>query len=283
MNILTFDIEDWWVYEHYKLGKPKDYLPRLDWYLNEILDLLDERNFQATFFCLGEVAAKHPDVIKRIHNRGHHIGCHSFSHRFFGNATPTEVSADTYKALNVLENIIGEKVTAYRAPAFSINEKNKWVFGILAENGIKYDCSVFPANRSFGGFPSINQSCPVTIDYQGISLKEFPMSVTKILNMHIASAGGGYFKLIPYFLIKSIAKKNNYLMTYFHLKDFDKDQKKRYASFHGESALARHFKDYYGLKGNFIKFKRFVSDFDFVSVKQAAANINWDEFPIIYI
>lgn len=281
MNILTFDIEDWWVYEHYQLGNPKDYLPRLDRYLNEILDLLEERNFQATFFCLGEVAHKNPEVIKKIHHRGHHIGCHSFSHRFFGEATPNEVEKDTKKALAVLEDIIGEKVNAYRAPAFSITENNKWIFEILIDNGIEYDCSIFPANRSFGGFSGFNHSIPTVVKINDKSIKELPMSITKLLHTHIASAGGGYFKLMPYSLIKSIVQKSDYIMTYFHLKDFDKDQVKRYASLQNESALIRYFKNYYGLKGNFTKFKKFVSDFEFVSVEQANEHVNWHKQPYI--
>lgn len=283
MNILTFDIEDWWVYEYYKLGNSSDYLPRLNWYLNEILDLLDERGFKATFFCLGEVANKYPNIIKLIAEREHHIGCHSYSHRFWGTAKPKEVEEDTRIALDVIENIIGKKVTAYRAPAFSISEKNKWILGILAENGIKYDCSIFPANRRFGGFTNFSQSIPSVIDYQGIKVREFPMSITKVWGKEVAYSGGGYFRLFPYSKIKAIVEKSGYVMTYFHIKDFDKDQKQRYASFQGESAPINFFKSYYGLKGNFSKFKKFISDFEFVSVKQTAELVNWDEAPLITI
>ncbi len=281
MNILTFDIEDWWVYEHYKLGNPSDYLHRLNWYLNEILDLLDERNFQATFFCLGEVAAKYPEVIKKIHTRGHHIGCHSFSHKFFGDATPEEVHKDTVKALAVLEDIIGEKVIAYRAPAFSITEKNKWVFEILADNGIEYDCSIFPASRGFGGFPGFKFNTPMIIKSNGSVIKELPVSTINILNYKISYSGGGYFRLFPYWLTKSIMKQNNYVMTYFHIKDFDKDQQRTYRSFEGESAILRYIKKYYGLKNSFIKFSKFVSDFNFINIKKADTLIDWKNVPQI--
>jgi len=280
MNILTFDIEDWWVYDHYSIGKKENYLPRINCYLDYILDILDERNFKATFFCLGEVADKYSDVIKLIASRGHHIGCHSFNHRFFGNLTPEEIAEDTRKALDVIENIIGEKVTAYRAPAFSITEKSKWIFGILADHGIKYDCSIFPADRSFGGFPGFYKKGPSVIKYQNSLIREFPISVTHFLRKDWVCTGGGYFRIFPYWKIKSCVRESDYVMTYFHIKDFDKDQQRRFASFQGESAIVRYFKNYYGLNGSFLKFQKFLADFDFISVKQANVQINWDQVPI---
>lgn len=280
MNILTFDIEDWWVYDYYAIGRSVDYLPRLDWYLNEILDLLDKKKYLATFFCLGEVAKNYPEVIKKIADKGHQIGCHSFSHRFLGDLSPHEVEEDTKKALDIIENLIGKKVTVYRAPAFSITERNLWVFEILSKYGIKYDCSIFPANRSFGGFPSFTETKPSVIDYKGIKIKEFPMSTTTILTKKIVYSGGGFFRLLPYSIIKSLVKRSDYVMTYFHVKDFDKNQKKIYNSFHGESAITRYFKKYYGLNNNFQKFVQFINDFEFISVEEANKKIDWNTIKI---
>tara|TARA_B110000003_G_C16550018_1_gene496194 strand:- start:283 stop:1134 length:852 start_codon:yes stop_codon:yes gene_type:complete len=283
MNILTFDIEDWWVYDYYSLGVKKDYLPRINNCLDKILSLLAESNLQATFFCLGEVALKHPEVIKKIADKNHHIGCHSFSHKFLGNLNYREVEVDTKNAIDSIENIIGEKVTAYRAPAFSITENNKWVLEVLARNGITHDCSIFPANRSFGGFPSFKSNKPAIINYEGIQIKEFPMSTSKFLGKEIVFSGGGYFRLFPYWKIKSLMKKSNYVMTYFHIKDFDYKQQRKYSSLNRESAIFRYFKDYYGLKGNFNKFLNLISDFDFISLKQADSIIDWDKAPIVNI
>jgi polysaccharide deacetylase family protein (PEP-CTERM system associated) len=277
MNILTFDIEDWWVYDHYKIGEKKDWQPRLDAYLGQILDLLDERNMKATFFVLGEVAKHNPEVLNRIALRGHHIGCHSFSHKFWINATPEEVAEDTHKALDVIENITGKKVNAYRAPAFSITESNSWILSILAENGIEYDCSIFPSTRSYGGFPSYKTKLPSLIEANGITIKEFPMSPATIFGREFVYSGGGYFRLFPYSKIKSLAKESDYVMTYFHIKDFDEKQKRTYRSFEGEPALSRYIKKYYGLKNSFSKFCKFVSDFDFMSIEQADKIIDWNK------
>lgn len=277
MKILSFDIEDWWVYKRYGIGEERDWHPRLDRYLGRILDLLDERNVKATFFVLGKVAQDNPDVVKKISKRGHHIGCHSFSHQFLGKASPKEVANDTKNAIDAIEACVGYKVNAYRAPAFSITEKNKWVLEILAENGIKYDCSIFPASRSFGGFPSYKTKRPVVIEIGGQRIKEFPMCPVNIMGHEIVYSGGGYFRLFPYWKIKSLAEEAPYVMTYFHVKDFDKEQKRHYRSFEGESAWLRYIKSYMGVNKCFSKFCRFVMDFDFVSVEKADELIDWEK------
>tara|TARA_X000001036_G_C20662168_1_gene799347 strand:+ start:1349 stop:2197 length:849 start_codon:yes stop_codon:yes gene_type:complete len=276
MKILSFDIEEWWSYDYYDIGLKKDYLPRLNSYLSQILDKLEESNIRATFFCLGAVADKYPQVIRKIHDRGHHIGCHSFSHKFWTDATYKDFENDTKKALDILQNITGSKINAYRAPAFSVTPKNTWIFEILLNLGIKYDCSVFPASRSFGGFPNFCKS-PVNISVNGGVIKEFPISIENIFGKELTYAGGGYFRLLPYYLISKYMKKNNYSMTYFHLSDFDKKQKKRFASLHNENAFLRYFKNYYGLNSAFSKFNRIVDDFDFISVEQADKKIHWDD------
>lgn len=276
MNILTFDIEEWWGYEHYCIGNEKEYLPRLEYYFDFILDKLDEKGFYATFFCLGEVAKKYPEVIRKIAERGHHIGSHSYSHKFLGNTNPEEFAEDTYKSLDVIENITGEKVTAFRAPAFSITENNRWCLEILAENGILYDSSIFPAKRSFGGYSSFKQREPSIIEYRDKVIKEFPISITSIYGKDIAYSGGGYFRLFPYWKFKSVAKKSSYLMTYFHISDFDKDQVRKFGTLRGESSIIRYFKSYYGLNGCFSKFQRLISDFDFINIKQADECVDWE-------
>lgn len=281
MKILSFDIEDWWVYDNYSLGNKEDYLPRLNNYLDKILFELEKNSQEATFFCLGEVAKKYPDVIKKIASHKHHIGCHSFSHKFLEGLSRRQVEEDTRIAIDTIENITSEKVSAYRAPAFSITEKNMWVLEVLAKNGITHDCSIFPASRSFGGFPSFGVNEPCLINYQGIELKEFPMSTGKVLGRDVVFSGGGYFRLFPYWKVKSLMSESEYVMTYFHIKDFDYDQVRKYSTLNEESAITRYMKDYYGLRHNYDKFSRLIADFDFVSLSQADSIIDWNDVPII--
>jgi polysaccharide deacetylase family protein (PEP-CTERM system associated) len=281
VNVLTFDIEEWWAYERDQRGNREDYLPRLDRYLNEVLELLDEKSIKATFFCLGAMAEQFPDPIVRIAERGHHIGCHSYSHKFFANATYEEVEEDTRRAVSVLEDLVGHKVTAYRAPAFSLTEKNAWMIEILVSLGIECDSSVFPARRSYGGIGGFATKAPCVLNYKGTVLKEFPISTASVCGRDLAYSGGGYFRMLPYPLIRNIAANEQYVITYFHIMDFDKEQQRRFRSFEGENAFARYFKNYYGLSGAFNKFTRFVNDFDFVSVEEAAGNVDWGNVPVV--
>ena len=151
MNLLTFDIEEW--YLHRELEKHKEY----DHYLDTILNKLDERHLQATFFCVGEMGRLFPNVIRKIQARGHEIGCHSNIHTWLNKMTEAECREDTHCAVDSLEQCLGEKVRSYRAPAFSIDESNKWAFDVLVENGIERDASIFPTERSFGGFSHFGQ------------------------------------------------------------------------------------------------------------------------------
>lgn len=151
----------------------------------------------------------------------------------------------------------------------------------MAENGIEYDCSIFPATHSFGGFPTYKTKIPAIIEIDGHRMKEFLMAPANILGRDIVYSGGGYFRIFPYWKIKSLTKESEYVMTYFHVKDFDKEQKRTYRSFEGESALSRYVKKYYGIETGFSKFQKFISDFDFISVEQADKIIDWDKQAVV--
>ncbi len=276
MKILTFDIEEWWAYDRYGIGNPEDYQPRLGRYLEAVLDALDDKGFQATFFCLGAMAETYPEPVKRIAARGHQIGCHSYSHSFFANATYQEFVEDTRRALGVLEDILGRKVTAYRAPAFSLTQNNAWMVEALVSLGIACDSSLFPARRSYGGIEGFACKEPCVLTYQGVALKEFPISTTRIAGREIAYAGGGYFRMLPYRLIKRATAGSNYVMSYFHLMDFDRDQKRHFRSFEGENAIVRYFKNYFGLNGAFAKFQKLIDDCEFISMYAADQQLDWN-------
>ena len=180
MNILTFDIEDWYIEKKFHHNEKWKY-EKYDIVLNNILNLLDEHSIKATFFCLGVLADEFPHVIKSIEARGHEIGCHSNYHNWITTMTPQEFRQDTRNAIESLEQLIGKKIKSYRAPAFSIGETNKWAFEILSECGIENDASIFPGNRDFGGFPAFKgKDCPCRLNLNGSSINEFPITLTTI-------------------------------------------------------------------------------------------------------
>ena len=178
MFILTFDIEDWFhlldndsTLTDRQWGR---FAPRIEQNTDRILKLLSAKNVRATFFCLGWIAKKHPHVIKTIHAAGHEIGSHSYSHRLIYKQTLEQFRQDTLRSIDVLENLTGTKVRAYRAPGFSITSRNPWAFEVLAENGIEIDSSVFAARRAHGGFADFGFGRAHPNRASGIRLKEIP-------------------------------------------------------------------------------------------------------------
>lgn len=278
MNILTFDIEDWYncdfISNDFKWDK---YEVRIYEGVDRILDELEKRNIKATFFCLGWIAEKHPRVIKSIYSNGHQIGCHSYQHQLSYRFDRKGFKNDTRKAKELIENVIGESINAFRAPGFSIMEKNIWALEVLTELGFEYDCSLFPANHDYGGFPNYGKAEPSLLNLSnGKQLKEFPMNVINVLGKNIVFSGGGFFRLFPYWLIKYWANKSPYLMTYFHPRDFDPKQ-----PVIKSLPIYRKFKSYVGLSYSFPKFQKLLNDFDFLTLKDASEKIDWNDAKIL--
>lgn len=289
MNLLTFDIEEWYLNQQRSGPAEKD--AEYDRYLDAILNKLDERGFKATFFCVGEMGKSFPEVIRKIQGRGHEIGCHSNIHTWLNKMTEAECREDTHSAVDSLEQCIGEKVKSYRAPAFSIGESNKWAFETLAENGIERDASIFPAVRDFGGFKNFGQKEPCIVEYNGIRIKEFPVCTTKVFGKEMAYSGGGYFRFFPLSFVKKEMAKSKYAMCYFHIGDLTSEShgvmsKTAYEAYFKETGTLkarymRYLKSNLGKKNAFGKMMKLIEGMDFVGMQQADALIEWNEAPII--
>ena len=283
MNILTFDIEEWALVDSNCASDEKYAV--YDIKLNNILDLLDKRGIKATFFCTGMMAKSFSCVVKKIHNRGHEIGCHSNIHNWLNKMTEIECREDTHCAIDSLEQCIGQKVYSYRAPAFSIGNLNKWAFEILVENGIERDASIFPIERDFGGFPGFAQDGPCVIKYNGIQIKEFPICTAKLLGKELVYSGGGYFRFFPLSFIEKEIKNSTYSICYFHIGDLVNETnrvltRKEYEAYFKEpgslvSRYKRYLKTNIGKKTAFKKLNLLIMDTDFMSVSQADSLIDW--------
>ena len=248
MKFITFDIEDWFhILDYEETAHPTSWWKfesRIDLGVGTILDLMDKHNLKGTFFCLGWIAEKYPYIIKRISERGHHIGSHSYYHQLVYEQTEEEFRRDLSNSIKILSDLIGKKITAYRAPGFSIKEMNLWAFDVMAEEGVRYDSSVFPANRSHGGLPQFktDQPCKI-ITKNGYELIELPINTTSIFGQRFIFSGGGYFRLFPSWYLRKLFRDHKYIMTYFHPRDFDSNQPMLQ-----NLPLLRKFKSYYGLK-----------------------------------
>lgn len=292
MYILTFDIEEWYIEKMY-FGDHSNKYKEYDWYLNQILYKLDERGVKGTFFCVGGMAKEFPDIVKKIHERGHEIGCHSFRHVWLNKMNRTEVTEDTKYSIDVLEQCIGAKVKSYRAPAFSISKDNIYVLEVLAKCGIKRDASIFPAERDFGGFSQFGEKRPTLICYNQTIIKEFPICTTKMLGKDVAYSGGGYFRFFPLSFVRKEMSKVGYSMSYFHIGDLVPESSKvlskvEYEDYFKEpgtlkNRYLRYVKTNLGKKNAFDKLLKLIDSEEFVNLEQADQMINWEKVPSVIL
>lgn len=289
MNILTFDIEEWYL-ESVKLNRPERYR-RLDETFARVLDELDKYGLKGTFFCVGQLASTFPKVIHEIVARGHEVGCHSNIHTWLDKMTPEELRDDTTEALKALEDVSGQKVVSYRAPAFSITPKNKWAVNVLEDCGIENDASIFPTNRDFGGYKGFPQDTPCIISHEGASLKEYPICLTSVLGKTMAYSGGGYFRLLPYWFVKRTIRNREYNICYFHLNDLIHQKiafksKVEYEAYFKEpgtlrNRIVRYAKSNVGIGDAYIKLTMLLSDNRYVSIREANKLIDWNKMNVV--
>lgn len=280
MKILTFDIEEWFhILDNASTKSIRqwgNYESRIENNMNIIFDYLDASGTKATFFVVGWIAEKYPEIVKKIDARGFEIGSHTHLHQLMYTQTPKQVSTDLENSISILESITGKKVISFRAPGFSITESNKWVFEILSSNGIIFDSSIFPSKRAHGGFQNFPFNFPCKIIVNGSEIREFPINTIPILGNSLIFSGGGYFRLTPYTLIKKWTQNSDYIMSYFHPRDFDYNQ-----PVIKELSLFRKFKSYVGIKSCMPKLMKWSSDFEFLDLKEADKLIDWERAPYI--
>ena len=280
MNILTFDIEEWFHLLDCDATRTenewKNYEVRIYDNVERIFKVLEDTNTKATFFIIGWIAKTYPDLVRKISEK-YQIGCHTMNHQLVWQQTPEEFKADVEEGVKMLEDITGKKVECFRAPGFSIRESEAWAFETLADLGIKYDCSVFPAAHAHGGMPSYPKAAPGVIEYNCVQMKEFPVGFKTIAGKHIMFSGGGYFRLFPYTLVKKWTEESKaYLLSYIHPRDLDAGQ-----PMIKSLSAARKFRSYVGLKGAEQKLRHWLTDFQFTDV--ASADLQWDWSTALHI
>ena len=290
MNILTFDIEEWYLEKTYFGAKESKYA-EYDKLLDELLQKLEESNLKGTFFCVGKLATDFPLVVRKIADAGHEVGCHSNTHQWLNKITYKEAMDDTHTAVDALQQCIGKAVYSYRAPAFSIGSDNKWALEVLAANDITCDASVFPAVRDFGGFPEFSKMEHTIVKCNGIELHEYPIATTRVFGKDIAYSGGGYFRFFPYGFIEKEIKSAPYSMTYFHLGDLNpviegvmsKEDYERYFNEPGtaKARYLRYFKTNWGVNRNKHKLFKLIERMEFCNIMDAELQIDWDKAPVV--
>ena len=219
-NALTFDVEDWYQSTVDRTARVGDVVVKQTF---KVLAILEELGVRATFFILGLVAEAFPELIKDIHKIGHEIGTHGYAHELIFTQTPSAFAADLDRSIKLLEDLTGNKVIGYRAPDFSITNNSFWALDVLEEHGILYDSSIFPVwNRRYG-IPNYKRYFHHVRDDEG--LIEFPLSTIRMLGVNLPMCGGGYFRLMPYpvirYAIERLNSESEPAMIYMHPYEFD--------------------------------------------------------------
>ncbi len=268
-NALSIDVED-----YFQVSGFESCVARRDWdnfpsrvveNTQRILGILGEHDVNATFFVLGWVAEKYPDLVKEIDASGHEIGSHSYWHRLIYDLTPDEFRDDLRRSKSVLENIIGRAVVAYRAPTFSITRRSLWALEILTEEGIQFDSSIFPARHDRYGIPGANREIHLVETVAG-RIWEFPISMATLWGLSLPASGGGYFRLFPYRLTRSLISSVNRggRPVMFYLHPWELDPQQPIVNGAGYFARKRHR---INLDSTESKLERLLGDFSFGSME----------------
>jgi polysaccharide deacetylase family protein (PEP-CTERM system associated) len=273
-NALTVDVEDYFQVSAFaKNVAPHDwdnFSLRVERNTHKLLDLFDERQIKATFFVLGWVAERENSLILEIANRGHEVACHGYSHQLVYNQTPDVFRQETIRSKSLLEDIIQQPVRGYRAASYSITNRSLWALDILAEAGFDYDSSIFPVRHDRYGIPD-SPEFPYVLDTpEGHKLVEFPLSTAKLMKYKLPIAGGGYFRLYPYWLsragLRQINRKEKPFIFYLHPWEVDPEQPRISAS-----RLSR-FRHYNNLDKCEDRLRQLTSDFQFTTVEKVLQN-----------
>jgi polysaccharide deacetylase family protein (PEP-CTERM system associated) len=272
LNALTVDVEDYFQVSAFESVVPRarwnEYESRVVASTHRILDILARHGVRGTFFVLGWVARQFPELVREIHLAGHELGSHSYWHRLVYRLTPEEFRQDLRDSVAAIEEATGERVTAYRAPSFSITAQSLWALDILAEEGFNYDSSIYPIHHDRYGIPGADPYMHRCATRTG-SLWEFPAAVCRVGRFNVPVSGGGYFRLYPLALTTWALRRLNEseqqpFMVYVHPWEFDPEQPRIRSG-----SLRTRFRHYVNLRTTEAKFEALVQRFRFAPMREA--------------
>ncbi len=260
-NALTIDVED-----YFQVSALAPYIARSEWEVracrvernvDRILAMLGERQTKATFFTLGWVAERYPQLVRRIVGEGHELASHGYGHERASDLSEAEFSADVTSAKRLLEDISGQEVKGYRAPSFSIGENNLWAFDCLERAGYRYSSSIYPIRHDHYGMPD----APRFAHRVRSGLIELPVTTARFFARNWPASGGGYFRLLPYAFSRWLLRRVNEAdrqpaIFYFHPWEIDVQQPR----IAGADVKTR-FRHYVNLQHTEGRLRRLMADF----------------------
>ncbi|MGA7825695.1 MAG: XrtA system polysaccharide deacetylase [Steroidobacteraceae bacterium] len=272
INAFTVDVEDYFHVAALSSAITRESWPahesRVERNTERLLALLAERGVRGTFFVLGWVAERTPGLVRRIAAGGHEIACHGFSHQLIYQQAREEFREETVRAKRLLEDLIGEAVLGYRAASFSVTRDSLWALDTLIDAGFLYDSSIFPIRHDRYGLPGAAPEPNRLSAPSGRTLVEFPMSAARFLGVQVPVSGGGYFRILPFWVtragLKQINERRGLPFTfYLHPWELDPAQPRFKVS-----ALSR-FRHYTNLARCEDRLRRLLREFEFTSMREA--------------
>ncbi len=278
LNALTIDVEDYYQVSGFERHIARDrwgeYESRVVVNTERILDLLSSYSVSATFFVLGWVAERFPQLVRAIGAAGHEIGSHSYWHRLVYQQTPDQFRDDLLYSRRVLEEAGGAAVTAYRAPSFSITKQSLWALEILAAEGFTIDSSIFPIFHDRYGIPDARPHVH-ELETSAGPLWEFPASTERLAGVNWPVSGGGYFRLYPFGVTRRFLRRINArgepFMFYFHPWEIDAAQPRLQAG-----SRAGRWRHYLNLDGTQQKLELLLQEFRFGTISRSIAENRGD-------
>ncbi len=281
--ILSFDVE-----EHHRIeaaaglacapGLRAEYARRMESCTRWLLDELAALDIRATFFVVGQIAHSHPGLVRHMHRAGHEVASHSWEHSRVHRLTPEQFRDDLRRSKAAIEDVTGAAVVGYRAPTFSVTRETAWAIDVLAEEGLRYDSSVYPVRHDRYGVPAAPRA-PFRARGRERTLLEIPPATLRLCRVNVPVGGGGYFRLLPLFLMeRAFAQVRRrcapaVTMLYFHPWEFDPDQPRLPLG-----RLSR-FRTYVGTKTSRGRLRALLTRHRFARAVDVAADIEGAELP----
>jgi polysaccharide deacetylase family protein (PEP-CTERM system associated) len=276
LNAMTIDVED-----YFHVSAFEGVIDRSQWDRFEsrvcanterLLEMFDAAGIRSTFFVLGWVAERFPQLVRRLANGGHEIASHGYAHRLIYNQTPDAFREDVRRAKGILESIAGAAVHGYRAPSYSITTRSLWAIDVLIEEGYTYDSSIFPIRHDRYGIPDSPRH-PYWLERASGKILEAPATTTTFGPLNVPVAGGGYFRLFPYRLTRwGLARVNRLeqrpAVFYLHPWEIDPAQPRLRAS------MLSRFRHYNNLDKTETRLRRLLQDFRFGTMRQVLDDLS---------
>jgi len=278
INGMSIDVED-----YFHVSVFDGIVPRAEWDRMEsrvvrnterLLEIFAQYEVHSTFFILGWVAERHPGLVRRIADSGHEVASHGYAHRLVYDQTPRTFRDDVRKAKAIIEDAAGTEVIGYRAPSYSITPRSLWALDILLEERHEYDSSIFPIRHDRYGIP-VSERLPYPITRSAGTLIEVPGSTTRLGPLNLPVAGGGYFRILPYWWTRWGMDRVNRLehratIFYLHPWEIDPDQPRLSAGMLGR------FRHYRNLASTEARLRQLLTDFRFAPMRDIVKRVPID-------